>query len=133
MLRPTDIGAMLEAFGLDLEEKQKQRYYAPWRQVFNDIIWVEKARKYGYEIMLVGEDLLRLAYVLKNPRICNITLSQFNLAVVIGSSRATAHITDMFDHSRVYEYIEPDNVLQEPAKSVILKSYQSKTSRYPRQ
>ncbi|KAF1363089.1 hypothetical protein EJ07DRAFT_152606 [Lizonia empirigonia] len=71
LLTPVDLSASLYAFNISLTKKQSQRYMQFWRQLFTDKSWLLGIQSHGFEVSIVGNDLITMMNWVRNPSLMN--------------------------------------------------------------
>jgi hypothetical protein len=72
MLTPLDICAILHVFDVHITQKQIRTYMQVWRQFFIHKDWATQLISHGFEVSLVGNDLITLIAWMNNPSLMNI-------------------------------------------------------------
>lgn len=71
LLTPVDLSASLHAFNISITKKQSQRYMQFWRQLFTDKSWLLWIQSHGFEVSVVGNDLITMMNWVRDPSLMN--------------------------------------------------------------
>lgn len=72
MLTPLDICAVLYVFDVHITQKQIRTYMEVWKQFFIHKDWAMQLISNGFEVSLVGNDLMTLIAWMRNPSLMDI-------------------------------------------------------------
>lgn len=100
-LTPVDLSALLYAFDISITKKQSQKYMQLWRQIFTDRSWLLGILSHGFEVSLVGNDLITMMNWVQNPNLMNLERRKLyldlNLVSYVASRKYTLSSFENFD------------------------------------
>lgn len=102
LLTPVDLSAFLYAFNITITKTQSRKYMQFWRQLFTDKSWLQWILSHGYEVSVVGNDLITMMNWVRNPSLMNLGRRKLhldlNLISYVASRRYALPSLENFDY-----------------------------------